>query len=98
MINNSMVVLPEEYEELVVSEINRLIRQYQSVQNIRIEQEIFKFGRIVTFDQDEIIENFEVDYVKNYDTMYVSVNLQTISGELYRLNIPIQNAATVRGT
>jgi len=98
MINNSMVVLPDEYEELVVSEINRLIRQYQSVQNIRIEQEIFKFGRIVTFDQDEIIENFEVDYVKNYDTMYVSVNLQTISGELYRLNIPIQNAATVRGT
>jgi hypothetical protein len=98
MINNSMVVLPEEYEELVVSEINRLIRQYQSVQNIRIEQEIFKFGRIVTFDQDEIIENFEIDYIKNYDTLYISVNLQTVSGELYRLNIPIQNAATVRGT
>jgi len=98
MVNNSMVVLPDEYEELVVSEINRLIRHYQSVQNVRVQQEVFKFGRIVTFDQDEIIDNFKVDYIKNYDTLYVSVNLETMSGELYRLNIPIQNEATVRGT
>jgi len=97
MINKEMVVLPEEYEDLVVSEINRLIRYYQSYQGMRIEQEINQFGRIVTYDQDEIINNFNIDYIKNYDTLYISVNLETISGELYRLNIPIQNEATVRG-
>ena len=97
IINNNMVVLPEEYDHLVISEISRLISYYQSVQATRIEQEILQFGKIITFDQDEIIYKYNIKHAKSYDTLYVSINLETISGNRFVINIPIQNSATVRG-
>ena len=97
LVNNNMVVMPNDYSQMVISEISRLIQYYQVVQNTKLEQEIAQFGRVVTFDEDEIIYKFDINYIENFDTLYVAVNLQTITGDVYVLNIPIKSNSIVKG-
>lgn len=97
LVKNSMIVLPDDYSQLVVSEINRLIQQYQTSQTAKLEREISNFGRVISFDQDEIINKFDINYIENYDTLYVSVNLETINGQVYVLNLPVKSNAINRG-
>lgn len=96
LVRNEAVSLPSNYSDLVISEITRLIKDYQRKQSVNIENEMSQFGRIVTFQPDEIINDFKINYVQNYDTLYVSVNLKSVSGE-YMFNIPVKSEAVIRG-
>ncbi len=97
IINNKMIDLPSDYQSLVISEIKRLIGEYQTIQQIRINQEVAQFGRVFTFEDDEIISNYNINYIVNYDTLYVTVDLETITGNQYSFNIPVQNDGIIRG-
>jgi hypothetical protein len=97
VINNQMVDLPSDFSQMVLSEIRRVISAYQLDQGTRARDEIAQFGRVVTFQDDEIIGNFTVNYTENYDTLYVTISIDTITGESYTLNVPVQNDAIIKG-
>lgn len=96
LLNNDTITLPDNYSRMVISEIERIIRDYQSMQGIKIEQELSQFGRIVSFSEDEVIQGFNVKYTENADTLYVTIYLVTASDSSFNIKIPIQGQAITR--
>jgi hypothetical protein len=84
------------YENLVVSEIQRVISDYQQRQLSKAKLEMSLYGDIVTFESDELINNFKVSYTKSYDTMYILINLYAGNNE-YSFSIPVQDSSILKG-
>lgn len=97
LVAGEQVSLPEDFQDLVVSEVRRLINRYMSIQQKRANQEIAQFSRLVTINEDELILRYEISSKVNYDTMYLTINLITAYGDVYNLDIPFQDAAIIRG-
>jgi hypothetical protein len=97
VINNKSVYIPEDFSEMVLSEIRRIITAYQARQNFRFRKEVSEYGDVVTFDEDEIIQSVVVDYIKDYDTLYITIDLRTIGGEIYSFSVPVQNDGIIKG-
>lgn len=95
-LNDEIVNLPEDFADLVISEIRRVIVAYQRQQSLRFRKEVTEYGDAVTFEDDELINTFSVNYVKNYDTMYITINLSTVDGETYTLDVPVQNDSIIK--
>jgi hypothetical protein len=97
VINNRTVYIPEDFSEMVLSEIRRIMSAYQARQNFRFRQEVSEYGDVVTFDEEEIIQSFVIDYIKDYDTLYITIDLKTVSGGIYSFSVPVQNSAIIKG-
>lgn len=96
LLSNETITLPDNYSRMVISEIERIIREYQSMQGMKIEQELSQFGRIVTFSEDEIIQSFNIKHIENVDTLYISIYITTASDSSFDIKIPIQGEAISR--
>ena len=97
VINNKSIYVPTDFTDMVISEVKRIIVDYQSKQNLRFKKEIDQYGDVVTFDEDEIIQTFAVNYIKDYDTLYITIDLRTVSGENYSFSIPVQSDSIIKG-
>jgi hypothetical protein len=89
--------LPYDYSEMVVSEIRRIISGYQANQMARLKTELNQYNGLYTFSNDEIIENFNIMYENDYDTVYIMITLQMVSGDYYSVNIPVQSPSNLQG-
>ena len=86
----------DDYSEMVVSEISRIITEYQVKQMARLQIELQKYNGLYTFSQDELIENFNIYYQRDYDTLYVRVDLQMVSGDFFQFELPVQSPSTAQ--
>ena len=62
----------------------------------RLRIELQKYNGLYTFSDDEIIENFNIYYQRDYDTLYVRVDLEMVSGEVFEFDIPVQSPSTAQ--
>jgi hypothetical protein len=79
---------------MVVSEVSRIINEYQVKQMSRLRIELQKYNGLYTFSDNEIIENFNIYYQRDYDTLYVRVDLEMVSGDVFEFDIPVQTSST----
>ena len=56
--NGVTTFLSDDYSEMVVSEIRRIIEQYQEKQMARLRSELQEYNGLYTFSDNEIVENF----------------------------------------
>lgn len=84
-------VLPNNYADLVISEINRLLNEYVKRQGIRIRLEAGLYEGKTTFTENEIIDNYQVEYDQVEDTLFVNIYLSFSDGENVQLEIPLDN-------
>ena len=89
--------LPNDYSEMVVSEIRRIISGYQLTQMARLKTELHQYNGLYTFSDNEIIEDFNIMYQNDYDTVYITITLQMVSGDYYSVDIPVQSPSNLQG-
>jgi hypothetical protein len=95
--NGTTNFLPLDYSEMVVSEIRRILFGYQSNQMARLKTELHQYDGQYTFSNDEIIEDFNITYQNDYDTVYITITLQMVSGDYYTVDLPIQSPSNLQG-
>lgn len=78
--DGNTLFVSENREDLILSEIDRIIEEYQRRQFIRLEQEITAYDGRHTFSEGEIINSYVVEYEVVADTLYVDVVLETLAG------------------
>jgi translation initiation factor 2 beta subunit (eIF-2beta)/eIF-5 len=84
-----IVYVSEDKVDLVVSEINRIIEEYQKKQLARLREEIILYEGRHTFSEGEIIEDFFVEYEFLFDTLYVDIRLVMLNGIEQSIEIKI---------
>jgi hypothetical protein len=89
--------LPNDYSEMVVSEIRRILSGYQANQMARLKTELHQYNGLYTFSDNEIIEDFNIMYQNDYDTVYITITLQMVSGDYYSVDIPVQSPSNLQG-
>lgn len=93
--NGEVGYFSNDYSQLVVSEIKRIINEYQLRQTTRLRLELQKYNGLYTFSDNELIERFNIFYQNNYDTVFITIDLEMVSGDLYRLEVPVAANSTV---
>lgn len=90
-LNGEEYVLPRNYRDLVVGEINRLISNYTRRQRIRIRLEAGLYDGKHTLQEDEVISDYEVIAEQVEDTLFISITLTFSDGDSVDLEIPVEN-------
>jgi hypothetical protein len=90
--------LSDDYSEMVVSEIKRIIEAYQEKQMARLRAELQEYNGLYTFSDNEIIENFNIYYQNDYDTLYITIDLEMVSGDYFSIDVPIENPNNYQNT
>lgn len=90
-LNGEEYVLPKNYRDLVVSEINRLLTDYVRRQRVRIRLEAGLYDGKHTLQEDEIIGDYEVIAEQVEDTLFVNITLTFSDGDSVDLEIPVEN-------
>jgi len=96
LIDGTVSYFSNDYAEMVVSEIRRIINAYRTKQMARLRVELQQYNGLYTFTDSEIVERYNVFYESNYDILYVTVDLEMVNGDFYRLNVPV-SAPTTQG-
>lgn len=94
--NEKLNIFDDDYSQMVVSEISRIINEYQVKQMSRLRIELQKYNGLYTFADNEIIENFNIYYQRDYDTLYVRVDLEMVSGDVLQFDIPVESPSTAQ--
>lgn len=89
VIGDQVVSVADDKVTLVVSEINRIIEEYQKQQLARLRQEVITYEGKHTFSEGEIIEDFNVEYEHLFDTLYVQINLILLNGTQQSIEIEL---------
>jgi hypothetical protein len=63
----------------------------------RLKTELHQYDGQYTFSNDEIIEDFNITYQNDYDTVYITITLQMVSGDYYTVDLPIQSPSNLQG-
>lgn len=70
----------EDRIQLIISEIHRIIEEYQKRQLSRLRLEVAMYGGKHTFDPGEIIQDYRLEYEDVLDSLYVDIYLSLLSG------------------
>jgi hypothetical protein len=87
--NGQTVFLDDNYPDMVVSEIRRIVEGYRINQLARLRLELRQFNGLHTFSENEIIENFNIFYEQDVDTMFLTIQLEMVSGDYFSIDIPV---------
>lgn len=87
----TLISVHEDRLELMTSEINRIIEEYQKRQLVRIKQDVISYNGKHTFGPGEIISSFNIEYEVLFDTLYIDINLTLLSGEETSIEVAYEN-------
>ncbi len=82
-------------KQLIYSEVNRVINNYNSVQLAKVKSFIQQ-GLQSPYGQDDLIQTINtIDVQQSYDTFYVTVNCTTMAGTQVSTSITVAQNSTV---
>ena len=67
--NDDMVFSTEDYPTLIIDEVNRILENYQAAQLLRLKAEIDFYNGKHTFDENELVDSWEVSAEQVADDM-----------------------------
>lgn len=88
--NEDVIFVPEDRFDHIVDEIDRIVGEYQNRQLVRIEQEINLYNGQHTFNEGEIIEEYNIEYESILDTLYVDIHMTMLSREMITVELPVE--------